>query len=155
MLGCCCKSKIIASNPSMHAILSLYPLPTLNQIMNILIYEPFQDLKVYKVNTSQQNSSMYRDSCCLFLRFCHCLICKKGSLWPMVLLPPPIIAPSSSAPSAKTRELIASYRDLGHSPEMANHPLRPVNHRICIYWVKLIHKHSLEAKVEIQWFQRF
>jgi hypothetical protein len=106
LLGCCCKSKIIPSNPSKHAILSLYPLPTLNQIMNILIYESFQDLKVYKVNTSQQNSSTYRDSCCLFLRFCRCLFRKKRSLWPMVLLPPPIIAPSSSHPSAKTQELL-------------------------------------------------
>lgn len=106
LLGCRCKSKIIPSNPSMHAILCLYPLPTLNQIMNILIYKPFQDLKVYKVNTSRQNSRMYRDSCCLFLRFCHRLFRKKGSLWPMVLLPPPIIAPSISGPSAKTSELL-------------------------------------------------
>lgn len=82
LLGCRCKSKIRPSNPSKHAILSLYPLPTLNQIMNILIYESFQDWKVYKVNTSQQNSSTYRDSCCLFLRFCCCLFPKKRSLWP-------------------------------------------------------------------------
>jgi hypothetical protein len=65
----------------------------------------------------------------------------------MVLLPPPIIAPSSSGPSSKTSELLPL---IGIWAEVANHPLRPVNHRICIYWVKLIHKHSLEAKVEIQ-----
>jgi len=54
------------------------------------------------------------------------------------------------SPICKNTRTIASYRDLGPSPEVANHPLIPVNHRICIYWVKLIHKHSLEAKVEIQ-----
>ncbi len=160
LLGCRCKSKIIPSNPSKHAILSLYPLPTLNQITNILIYKSLQDLKVYKVNTSKQNSSRYRGSCCLFLRFCRCLFHKKRSRWPMVLLPPPIIAPSSSGhlqkefmthctststhhcsiklwPICKNTWTIASYRDLGPSPEVANHPLRPVNHRICIYWGKI------------------